>query len=112
MLLKGTATEVKAMVEAITPHSFRAGMASDLEREDVPRMVIKKMGRWNSARAMEQYMRDGLAQRLSKIEFWNIASKRGRIRRILKKSSARYKIADASEGYDDSAEGSGEDVEC
>lgn len=110
MLLKGTASEVKAMVEAITPHSFRAGMASDLEREDVPRMVIKKMGRWNSARAMEQYMRDGLAQRLRKIEFWNIASKRGRIRRILKKSFAGRNIADASEGYDDSAEGSGEDA--
>ena len=110
MLLKGKAMEIEAMIEAITPHSFRAGMASDLEREDVPRLVIKKMGRWNSARAMEQYMRDGLAQRLRKIEFWNIAYRRGRIRRILKTSFAGSQRADASEGYDDSAEGSDEIV--
>ena len=103
LLLKGKATEIEALVKAITPHSFRAGMASDLEREDVPRMVIKKMGRWSSARAMEQYMRDGLAQRLSKIQFWSITSKRGRVKRNMKQVCKRSKD-DGSEGYDDSAE--------
>ena len=78
MLLKGNKTEIEAMVRAITPHSFRAGMAGDLEREDVPRQTVKKMGRWQSDRAMELYMRDGLAQRLRKIQFWRIEWKRKR----------------------------------
>ena len=63
-LLTGDPRMIEGLVEAITPHSFIAGLASDLEREDVPRSTTKKLGRWASARAMEQYMRDGLAQRL------------------------------------------------
>ena len=108
MLLKGNKTEVEAMVRAITPHSFRAGMAGDLEREDVSRQTIKKMGRWHSDRAMELYMRDGLAQRLRKIQFWCIEWKRKHVKRVLtshtKKDSGRY----ASEGYDESEEESEE----
>ena len=68
-LLQGPRAEVQALVNAITPHSFRAGLASDLEREGVPRRVIMKRGRWNSAKAMEQYARDGLAQRLRSCSF-------------------------------------------
>ena len=68
-LLVGKKQEMAALVASITPHSFRAGMASDLERDQVPRLHIKKVGRWQSDRAMEQYARDGLAQRLRKLTF-------------------------------------------
>lgn len=68
-LLIGNRREVEGLVASITPHSFRAGMASDLERERVPRLHIKKIGRWNSDRAMEQYARDGLAQRMASVTF-------------------------------------------
>ena len=64
-LLIGDREEIDALIQAMTPHSFRAGLASDMEREGVPRPVIMKFGRWNSAKAMAQYARDGLGQRLS-----------------------------------------------
>ena len=105
MLLVGDKREIDALVKSITPHSFRAGMAGDLERDDVPRLTIKKLGRWASNEAMEQYMRDGLAQRLQKLRYWHIASIGGRVKRM----SARPRVAkieeeDTSEGYDDSDE--------
>lgn len=102
-LLTGESRMVEAMVEAITPHSFRAGLASDLEREDVPRSTTKKLGRWSSTRAMEQYMRDGLAQRLQRIRYYKIACRGSRVKRI---SAVARKVStrktDESEGYEDS----------
>ena len=106
MLLVGKKTEISAMARAITPHSFRAGMASDLEREDVPRPVIKKRGRWSSDRAMEQYIRDGLAQKLTKIQFWYVTLAKGRVKRSLQKLIKQEESLNASEGYDESEEDS------
>ena len=71
-LLVGSTEEISALVAAITPHSFRAGMASDLQRCGVPVKVIMKLGRWESERAMRQYVRDGLAQRLSSARFASV----------------------------------------
>ena len=104
-LLAEDAEEVKAMVDAITPHSFRAGMAGDLERENVPRPRIKKAGRWDSDRAMEQYIRDGLAQRLRKIDFYRINCAQKRIKdKRGKLQIVKMKMTDSSEGYDSSVE--------
>lgn len=64
-LLVGSRDEITALAAAITPHSFRAGMASDLQRCGVSVPTIMKLGRWESERAMKQYVHDGLAQRLS-----------------------------------------------
>ena len=71
-LLVGSRDEIKALAAAITPHSFRAGMASDLHRCGVPVKTIMKLGRWESERAMKQYVRDGLAQRLSSARFTSL----------------------------------------
>ena len=71
-LLVGSTDEIVALVAAITPHSFRAGLASDLQRQGVPVKTIMKIGRWESERAMKQYVRDGLAQRLSSAKFFSI----------------------------------------
>lgn len=60
---------LESIVGSMTPHSWRAGLASDMEREGVKRRVIMKYGRWFDERAMEQYARDGLAQRLQHIRF-------------------------------------------
>ena len=68
-LLPGPDDEVNALVSAITPHSFRSGMASDLHRMAVPVKTIMKVGRWESERAMAQYIRDGLGQRLTSTKF-------------------------------------------
>ena len=68
-LLIGQPREIEALVNAITPHSFRAGMASDLHRLRVSVKVIMKTGRWHSERAMRQYVRDGLGQRLPNAKF-------------------------------------------
>ena len=81
-LLVGNAREIQALVEAITPHSFRAGMASDLERERIPRLHIKRVGRWSSDRAMEQYARDGLAQRLQRLTYSRIIAKQSALQRL------------------------------
>ena len=102
-LLTGEPRMVEGLVGAITPHSFRAGLASDLEREDVPRSTTKKLGRWSSARAMEQYMRDGLAQRLRKIRYYSIVCRGGVIkRRSSNTQKVSSKVTDESEGYDES----------
>lgn len=101
-LLMGTKGEIARLSQAITPHSFRAGMASDLEREDIPRPTIKKLGRWHSTRAMEQYMRDGLAQKLSSTRYRRIASMGGRVKKILTHSVKIIDDYDNSEGYDES----------
>ena len=68
-LLVGASDEIDGLVEAMTPHSFRAGLASDLHRHGVPVKAIMKLGRWESERAMSQYVRDGLAQRLPSARF-------------------------------------------
>ena len=70
--LLGGGDEMTALVSAITPHSFRAGMASDLQRCGVRVKTIMKWGRWESERAMKQYVRDGLAQRLSSARFSSV----------------------------------------
>ena len=100
-LLGGNEAEVAALTQAITPHSFRAGLAGDLERTNIPRATIKKLGRWASTREMEQYMRDGLAQKLCKLQFWQIICKQDK---VLRKRRAMTHVAgptDDSEGYDD-----------
>ena len=74
MLLMLPTEERNALVNAITPHSFRAGLASDMEREGVPRPIIMKHGRWTSPKAMTQYARDGLGQRLRAYSFRVIPS--------------------------------------
>ena len=73
-LLSGSANEILALTAAITPHSFRAGIASDLHRMGVPVKAIMKVGRWNSERAMTQYIRDGLAQRIASAQFTSLRS--------------------------------------
>lgn len=78
-LLIGKKSEMEALVRSITPHSFRAGMAGDLERERVPRLHIKKIGRWESDSTMEQYARDGLAQRLQALKFRSLVGQQDRI---------------------------------
>ena len=101
-LLVGAKGEVAKLVQAITPHSFRAGMAGDLEREDTPRPTIKKLGRWHSSRAMEQYIRDGLAQKLSSTKYRRIASMGGRVKSVTTYSAKILEDYDDSEGYDES----------
>ena len=100
-LLQGREDEIEALVKAMTPHSFRAGLASDLERSDVPRSTIKKLGRWSSERAMEQYMRDGLAQKIYKLRFWHIQHKHGEVTRGTVEPTVVEASTDSSEGYDD-----------
>ena len=51
----------QALREQLTPHSMRAGRASDLARAHVLMEIIKRQGRWAS-NAVEQYIRSGLAQ--------------------------------------------------
>lgn len=106
-LLMEDAAEVEALVAAITPHSFRAGIAGDLERESVPRPRIKKLGRWSSDRAMEQYIRGGLAQRLQRLLFRFVTCSKGRVTtRGSKSIKVRTRSSDSSEGYDVSSESS------
>ena len=102
-LLTCSKEEVAAFVAAITPHSFRAGMAGDLEREGVARLVIKKIGRWSADQAMEQYVRDGLAQYLETSRFWPILYQHNRVRRRIR-STTTAKDPDSSEGYDDGSD--------
>ena len=91
-LLPGLAGEISALVSAITPHSFRAGMASDLHRMGVPVKAIMKVGRWESERAMSQYIRDGLAQRLVSAKFSSLRGAAAEIARwIDSKCVARRK---------------------
>ena len=55
-LLVGSRDEIKALAATITPHSFREGMMSDLHRCGVSVKTIMKLGRWESERAMNQYV--------------------------------------------------------
>ena len=99
-LLPGPASEIDALVSAVTPHSFRAGMASDLHRMGVPVKAIMKVGRWESERAMSQYIRDGLAQRLASAKYVSLRGSTARIAAWIKrKCSARRKqfvVSDSS----------------
>ena len=99
-LLPGPVGEISALVSAITPHSFRAGMASDLHRMGVAVKAIMKVGRWESERAMAQYIRDGLAQRLASAEFTSLRdSTAGIAAWIERRCSARRKrsvVSDSS----------------
>lgn len=96
-LLKCGSAELTSLVVAMTPHSWRAGMASDLAREGVRPNVICKIGRWASERAMTQYVRDGLAQRLSSYGFSQLVrpSGSGAGRRVGHNDSEH-----SSDGYD------------
>ena len=60
---------MSAWVSTMTPHGWRAGIAGDMYRERVRPKLIMRTGRWRSRRAMEQYIRDGLAQQLSQPTF-------------------------------------------
>ena len=102
-LLLCNSAELAALVLAITPHSWRAGMGSDLARENVRPSVICKIGRWASKRAMKQYIRDGLAQRLSSYAYKPIVT-RPEARSRTRPASRR---SDSSDGYDVSSGGDG-----
>ena len=71
-LLVGNRKEIAKLVQEMTPHSFRAGMASDMHRAGVPVKTIMKQGRWESERAMSQYIRDGLGQQIRSAEYRRI----------------------------------------
>lgn len=45
----------RALVEDVTPHSFRAGLAGDLFREGITLQTIGSVCRWNSAIAIRLY---------------------------------------------------------
>ena len=89
-----------ALLLAMTPHSWRAGLASDLARANVRPGVICKAGRWSSKRAMQQYIRDSLAQRLSSYAYNPI------VRRTVGKARPRASrgAAHSSDGYDSSGD--------
>ena len=103
-LLIGDVKEIAALIAAISPHSFRAGMAGDLERERVPRLHIKKVGRWTSDSAMEQYARDGLAQRIQKLTFKTISSLQHEVHTLAKAAHTRRNADSSDEDYGSSAE--------
>ena len=87
-LLVGDRDEINALVDAMTPHSFRAGLASDLHRSGVPVKQIMKLGRWESERAMSQYVRDGLAQRLTSAKFASVRKEAREVVKLVCKASS------------------------
>ena len=89
--------ELKALVQSMTPHSFRAGMAGDLDRAGYPLTVNMKIGRWESERAAKLYIRDGLTQRIQQIRFRRIKAKTKKPKR---KRAKVCKVTSSSEGYD------------
>ena len=96
-LLKTNDKELEALVGSMTPHSFRAGMAGDLDRAGYPISVNMRIGRWESERAAKLYIRDGLAQRIQQIRFRRIKAK---TRRNANKRKAKVcKRTSSSEGY-------------
>ena len=99
-LLRCGATELAALLLAMTPHSWRAGLASDLARANVRPNVICKAGRWSSKRAMQQYVRDSLAQRLSSYAYNPI------VERAISRARPRdgREAAHSSDGYDSSCD--------
>ena len=103
-LLVGPQDEVDALVNAITPHSFRAGMASDLEREGVPRLNIKKIGRWTSDKAMEQYARDGLAQRLTTLTYKPLRQAQSAIQKLAIKAQPKKRAYSSDSEFGSSSE--------
>ena len=104
-LLIGDVKEIASLIAAISPHSFRAGMAGDLERERIPRLHIKKVGRWTSDSAMEQYARDGLAQRIQKLIFKKIAkTDQSKIHKLATAAHPRQAADSSEEEFGSSAE--------
>ena len=89
------------MVAAITPHSFRAGLASDLEYENVPKRRIKRAGRWDSDKAVEKYIRPRLAQRLRRLQYKAVQWDRHGTT-VRSRATIRGTALDSSEGYDSS----------
>ena len=47
--------EARALVDQVTPHSFRAGLAGDLFREGVALQRIASICRWNTPRVVRLY---------------------------------------------------------
>ena len=47
--------EARALVEQVTPHSFRSGLSGDLYREGVALIRIGSICRWNSVRVVRIY---------------------------------------------------------
>ena len=103
-LLTESEEEIEALIAAITPHSFRAGLATDMEADDVPRDRIMKYGRWHSKRAMEQYIRGSLAHRLHDFSFFKLKTKKGKVCRASKRAVVVGQQTDSSDGYDDNSE--------
>ena len=103
-LLMGPPKEIAALVAAISPHSFRAGMAGDLERERVPRLHIKKVGRWTADSAMEQYARDGLAQRLQRLTFQKIVTMQSEIHSLARAVHPRRTARSSDDVFGSSTE--------
>ena len=70
-------TDTMTLVDGVTPHAFRAGLAGDLAAEGAPWQSIAVQCRWNSMRAMRMYAgRPSLqAQRRSRL-FCVLASRR------------------------------------
>ena len=102
-LLVESAREVAAMVAAITPHSFRAGLASDLEHENVTKRRIKRAGRWDSDKAVEKYIRPRLAQRLRRLQYRPVRCDRhGAAIRTRAANAVGSNAENSSEGYDSS----------
>ena len=108
-LLQGDRDEVDALVAAITPHSWRAGLASDMEAEGAPRENIMRVGRWYSHRAVEKYIRDTLAQRLRRFGYRPIRGA-GAVANARAAKAVPVRDEDSSEGYDVSSDSSGSDV--
>ena len=83
-------------------------MAGDLERERVPHLHIMKVGRWNSDRAMRQYARDGLAQRLQRLTFRDVSDCQEEIQAEVNAVQAQVAADTSEEEYGSSSEDSGE----
>ena len=95
-LLGGKSPEIDALIAAITPHSFRAGLAGDMWREGINWRVIIKFGRWHDKRAMEQYARDALVQRLQTISITPIQDIEAR-RQAITSTGARSRTASSQQ---------------
>jgi hypothetical protein len=97
-LLTANKDEVDALVKAMTPHSWRAGMAGDLDRAGHPITVNMRVGRWFSERATKLYIRDGLAQWLQEISFKRIRTESVQTTRKSRATMVR-RMTSSSEGY-------------
>ena len=98
-ILVGDPEEIESMIQAMTPHSWRAGLAGDLDREGVARRVIMKRGRWNDEKVMEQYARDALGQRLTSIRYNRVTDDSSIHKRAMNKAPPPPDISsDSSDG--------------